>query len=134
MSSYFEAAIAAKAVQIDRHNEGIDPDRIYVAICGQSGSGKLSLVNALRGLLNLDSDAARVGTRETTTERQEYRSAACFDRLSLVDFPGAGTQRVPSKEYFTINKLYCYDTILIVCGERFGEVINLCGWGFQDTS
>ncbi|KAJ4223454.1 hypothetical protein NW759_006089 [Fusarium solani] len=122
MSSYFEAVVTAEKILSDRQTEGLDPDRTYVAVCGPSGSGKSSLINALRGLLNNDPDAARVGTTEATIDKQEYQPAACFDRLSLVDFPGAGTQRVPSEGYFTTNKLYCYDTILIICGERFGEI------------
>ncbi|RSL42716.1 hypothetical protein CEP54_015388 [Fusarium duplospermum] len=122
MSSDSEDVITAETVRRDRRNEGIDPNRTYVAICGPSGSGKSSLLNALRGIRNIDPDAARVGTTETTIEKQEYQAAACFDRLSLVDFPGAGTQRMPSERYFVANKLYCYDTILIMCGERFGEI------------
>ncbi|KAI8686670.1 IRG-type G domain-containing protein [Fusarium sp. Ph1] len=122
MSSSSEAVATAEKIQIDRQREGLDSDWTYVAICGPSGSGKSSLLNALRGFVNSDQDAARVGTTEATTEKQEYRAAACFDSLSLVDIPGAGTQRVPSEGYFTTNKLYCYDTILIICGERFGEI------------
>lgn len=134
MSGSSEAVVTAETIQIDRQREGLDPDRAYVAICGPAGSGKSSLLNALRGLVNSDQDAARVGTTETTTEKQEYRAAACFDHLSLVDMPGAGTQRVPSEGYFATNKLYCYDTILIICGERFGEVINLRGRDYLDAS
>lgn len=95
MPNYFETTFNAEAILSDRQKEGLDPDRGYVAICGPSGSGKSSLVNALRGLLNSDPDAARVGTTEATTEKQEYRAAAYFKRLSLVDFPrGWNTIRV----------------------------------------
>ncbi|KAF4465052.1 interferon-inducible GTPase (IIGP) domain-containing [Fusarium albosuccineum] len=116
------AIVTTEAIIADREQEGLDADRAYVAICGPSGSGKSSLINALRGLLNRDTDAASVGTTETTRQRQEYQAAACFDDLTLVDFPGAGTQRVPSQGYFNTNKLHCYDYILVICGERFGEI------------
>ncbi|KAM0426407.1 hypothetical protein ACHAPT_008454 [Fusarium lateritium] len=114
--------IAPDVIISDRQRGGLDADRYYVAGCGPSGSGKSSILNAPRGLLNRDRGAAETGTTETTLGKQEYEAAACFDRLSLVDFPGAGTQRVPSKEYFETNKLHCYDFILILCGERFGEI------------
>ncbi|RMJ08858.1 hypothetical protein CDV36_011539 [Fusarium kuroshium] len=97
-------------------------ERSVQPVCGSSGSGKSSLLNALRGLHNSHPDAASVGIRETTVEKQEYPGAACFGRFSLVDFPGAGTQRVPANGYFNANKLHCYDCILIICGERFGEI------------
>jgi predicted GTPase len=124
MPSYFEATVTAETILSDRQKEGLEPDRGYVAICGPSGSGKSSLVNALRGLLNSDPDAAGVGTTEATTGKQEYQAAACFKRLFLVDFPGAGTQCMSSRRSFMTNKLYCYDAILIICGERFGQVIT----------
>ncbi|PNP59718.1 hypothetical protein FNYG_14849 [Fusarium nygamai] len=121
-SNYSGTIVTTETIISDREQEGLDADRAYVAICGPSGSGKSSLINALRGLLNRDTNAASVGTTETTCQRQEYQAAACFDRLTLVDFPGAGTQRVPSQGYFNANKLHCYDYILIICGERFGEI------------
>ncbi|KAJ4308948.1 hypothetical protein N0V84_011783 [Fusarium piperis] len=120
---YLGEKFSAKSIKRDRELEGLDPNTYYVAVCGPAGSGKSSLLNALRGLLNKDQGAARVGDTETTSKKQEYSAAACFDDLCLVDFPGAGTQSVPAKGYFKANKLYCYDCILIICGERFGELV-----------
>lgn len=58
MPKYSEATLTAETIRSDRQEEGLDPDRAYVAICGPSGSGKSSLLNALRGLPNGDPDAA----------------------------------------------------------------------------
>ncbi|KAG4282310.1 hypothetical protein FPRO06_08983 [Fusarium proliferatum] len=109
-------------IRRERSEIGLDPDRRYVAICGTAGAGKSSVINALRGIRNSDQGAARAGTSETTINRWIYEAEASFDRLLLVDFPGAGTQRVPSSRYYYRHNLYCYDLVLIICGERFGEI------------
>ncbi|KAL2692400.1 hypothetical protein Neosp_002807 [[Neocosmospora] mangrovei] len=121
MPEYSEATPTIETIRSDRLEEGLDPDKAYVAICGPSGSGKSSLLHALRGLPNGDPDAASVGVTEVTVSRQEYQPAACFKSLCLVDFPGPCCQRV-ARSYFKTNKLHCYDTILIICGEKFGQI------------
>merc|ERR1719215_658619 len=45
---------------------------INIAVFGASGTGKSSLVNALRGKRPGDTDAAPVGVQETTTEPVHY--------------------------------------------------------------
>jgi putative ribosome biogenesis GTPase RsgA len=44
-----------------------DPEKLHFAICGSSGSGKSSLINAFRGIKNADPGAARTDVIETTT-------------------------------------------------------------------
>lgn len=43
-----------------------DQNKFHFAIIGGAGSGKLSLINAFRNLLNTDPGAAKPGTTETT--------------------------------------------------------------------
>jgi len=102
--------------------EFFETDKPHVAICGPAGSGKSSLINALRGLRNSEGDAASTGSAETTTHRQKYQSHLNIKSLFLYDFPGAGTQRIPAKNYYGDQKLELFDLVLIVQGERLGEV------------
>ncbi|KAK3933863.1 interferon-inducible GTPase-domain-containing protein [Diplogelasinospora grovesii] len=99
------------------------PDLSHVAICGPAGSGKTSIINALRGLRNNDGEAARTGTVEMTTQRTKYPSHSSFNSLILHDCPGAGTLRVPADMYYYTQKLYLFDLLLIIHGERFGEFV-----------
>lgn len=45
---------------------------IMLAITGASGVGKSSMVNALRGVRDTDSDAAETGVKETTMQPHMY--------------------------------------------------------------
>jgi predicted GTPase len=113
--------ITPELIRREREEEDFEPDSIHVAICGPAGSGKSSIVNALRGLRNNDDEAAPTGTVETTTQRTKYSSHATFNSLFLYDCPGAGTLRVPTEGYYYAQKLYLFDQLLIVHGERLGE-------------
>lgn len=106
----------------ERQAEGLSPKFRHIAVCGVAGSGKTSLVNALRGLRNGQPEAAKTGVVETTLSRSSYTAHSSIDSLVIHDIPGAGTQSIPAAEYFYTQKLYLFDSVLIVQGERFGEV------------
>ena len=92
----------------------------HFAVVGTAGSGKSSLVNALRGLRNNSRNAARTGTSETTMNVTRYADAN--DRPFVwYDVPGAGTINVPDWKYFVDQGLYVFDAIIVLCGERFTE-------------
>lgn len=109
-------------VERERSKLRFEPGCAHVAICGPAESGKSSILNALRGIQNSDSEAARTGTTETTIESTKYPGHASFGSLMLHDCPGAGTLRVPTDGYYKTQKLYLFDMVLIVQGEQFGEV------------
>lgn len=116
------------ASERESHNTigpAFDSNSLHVAVCGPAGSGKSSLVNALRGIRNGSVDAATTGTTESTLTRSMYIAHASMKALTLHDIPGAGTSRIPADQYFENQKLHLFDTILILLGERFGEV-NFC--------
>lgn len=117
-----EKPVSSQAIHDARIEGGLEATSKHVAVCGPSGSGKTSVINALRGLANRNPDAARVGTVETTTQTTRYLSHSSFQSLSLFDVPGAGTLRVPSQGYYKSQKLFKYDVLLVVWGERLGEV------------
>ena len=96
-----------------------DPEKLHFAVCGGSGTGKSSLINAFRGLKsNRDSpQAARVGVDETTIAITRYpdpRKESPYDRLVWYDCPGAGTLKIPGWQYFNQQGLFIFDIIVLV--------------------
>ena len=94
-----------------------DPEKLHFAICGNSGSGKSSLVNALRGLKNSDPGAASTGVAETTMSITRYpdpHEELPYSRFIWFDVPGAGTLNVPGWQYFNEQGLFIFDIIILV--------------------
>ena len=94
-----------------------DTEKIHFAVCGSSGSGKSSLINAFRGLKNNSPGAAGAGITETTKDITRYpdpRKELPYDRLVWFDCPGAGTLSVPSAQYFNQQGLFIFDVVILV--------------------
>ncbi|KAI5840341.1 interferon-inducible GTPase-domain-containing protein [Morchella snyderi] len=102
-----------------------DSSRFHFAIVGRAGCGKSSLINAFRNLGKGDHGAAPTGTTETTLETARYPDLGTeLPRKWMVwfDIPGAGTQRIPHKDYFVKQGLYVFDLIILAIGDRFEEI------------
>ncbi|KAI0717625.1 interferon-inducible GTPase-domain-containing protein [Fomitopsis betulina] len=94
--------------------------RIHFAIAGSAGSGKSSLINAIRGMRTDDDGAALVGTSETTKSVQRYEHPdAAKNPFVWYDIPGAGTLNQPELEYFRQQGLYIFDAIIVIFDSRF---------------
>ena len=94
-----------------------DPEKLHFAVCGSSGSGKSSLVNAFRGLKNSSPQAAPAGVVETTMAITRYpdpRKELPHKRLVWFDCPGAGTLEIPGWQYFNEQGLFIFDIIILV--------------------
>lgn len=109
-------------IENERRRENIETDRLHIAVCGQTGSGKSSVTNALRGIRNSQAGAAATGTTETTTRRATFTAHESFSRITLHDIPGGGTRRTPAANYYDSQKLFLFDLLLVVHSERLGEV------------
>ena len=94
--------------------------RIHFALAGSAGSGKSSLINAIRGLRPGAEGAAPVGTSETTETVQRYEHPDP-DKNPFVwyDIPGVGTLSQPELEYFRQQGLYVFDAIIVMFDSRF---------------
>ncbi|KZT69851.1 hypothetical protein DAEQUDRAFT_811129 [Daedalea quercina L-15889] len=92
---------------------------LHVAVGGIAGSGKSSLINALRGLRNGDPGAAQTGIVETTSDIARYPDPDPNKRIVWYDVPGAGTLSIPDWVYFTDQGLYVFDCILVLFDARF---------------
>ncbi|MFV5332808.1 GTPase [Acinetobacter baumannii] len=86
---------------------------VKIAITGQSGSGKSSLINAIAG-----SKVAPVGFVETTMEPKEYKTE---NGIILVDLPGCGTANFPFETYIDDMQISSFDAIILVTANRFYE-------------
>jgi hypothetical protein len=94
-----------------------DPEKLHFAVCGSSGSGKSSLINAFRGLTNKELGAAPTGPTETTTSVTRYpdpHDELPHSRFIWFDIPGAGTLNVPSWQYFNEQGLFVFDIVILV--------------------
>lgn len=69
------------------------------------------------GYKDTHAKAAPVGEIETTLEPKSYRHPV-LHTLYLWDFPGIGTPRHPSNDYFENYCLGAFDAILIVFHDR----------------
>ncbi|KAL6041189.1 hypothetical protein STEG23_022895 [Scotinomys teguina] len=101
--------------------KNIDDVPINIAVTGESGAGKSSFINALRGVGHEDEGAAEVGVVETTMERNSYKHPR-IKTLTLWDLPGIGTMKFPPKGYLEKMKFQEYDFFIIVSATRFTKL------------
>ncbi|KAH7903688.1 hypothetical protein BJ138DRAFT_1120138, partial [Hygrophoropsis aurantiaca] len=81
---------------------------VHIAIAGIAGSGKSSLINAIRGLRNKDAGAALTGVTETTLVAGRFPDPDPAKRVVWYDIPGAGTLQIPDWQYFNAEGLYVH--------------------------
>ncbi|XP_038186505.1 interferon-inducible GTPase 1-like [Arvicola amphibius] len=96
----------------------MDSTPLNVAVTGESGSGKSSFINALRGIGHEEEGAAEIGVVETTMERHPYTHPN-IPNVVFWDLPGIGTTNFPPKDYLEKMKFNEYDFFIIVSATRF---------------
>lgn len=107
----------AKSAIIDAL-KNIDDIPINIAVTGESGAGKSSFINALRGIGHEERGAAKTGVVETTMERYPYKHPN-MPNVVFWDLPGIGTTNFPPKTYLEKMKFYEYDFFIIISATRF---------------
>ncbi|XP_045179196.2 interferon-inducible GTPase 5-like isoform X1 [Mercenaria mercenaria] len=93
---------------------------LNIAITGESGVGKSSFINAIRGITADDDGGAHVDVVEATREIKPY-THPMNSSMVLWDLPGVGTPRFPRGSYLTQVNFEKYDFFLIVSAGRFRE-------------
>ncbi|RXN13664.1 interferon-inducible GTPase 5-like protein [Labeo rohita] len=93
---------------------------LNVAVTGNTGSGKSSFVNALRGLKDDDVGAAPTGVTETTMEPVMYEHPE-MPNVKIWDLPGIGSPNFKAKKYLKDVKFDTYDFFIILTSVRFME-------------
>ena len=97
---------------LKKEYEAIKNATVNIAISGQSGAGKSSLINAIVGR-----KVAEVGITETTVEIKKYIS----NGIHFSDLPGCGTEKFPVKTYLEYCNLESFDAVIVVTANRFFE-------------
>merc|ERR1712078_436906 len=92
-----------------------------LAVTGNSGTGKSSLNNAMRGLKPRDEGAAAVGVKETTLDPHGYDYPPAGKDMRLWDLPGAGTPKFPLASYMRNTGIKYFDEVIIASAARFTE-------------
>ncbi|XP_015768738.1 PREDICTED: interferon-inducible GTPase 5-like, partial [Acropora digitifera] len=101
--------------RLEKHREV----EVNIAITGNSGAGKSSFINAIRGLRDDDHKAAKVGSTQTTLKPTPY-DLPTSPNILLWDLPGISTPNYPDLEAYVQNvQLEKYDTFLILTCARF---------------
>lgn len=90
-------------------------DTFNIVVCGESGRGKSTLINALLRAVGKDGTAETGGLGEVTREATRY---AITSTLAVVDVPGCGTVAVPTSEYITRFHLRLFDAVVLVTAGR----------------
>uniref|UniRef100_A0A3B4YZ66 IRG-type G domain-containing protein n=1 Tax=Stegastes partitus TaxID=144197 RepID=A0A3B4YZ66_9TELE len=111
---------ATAAAKIQEYLEDEDNIPLNIAIIGESGSGKSSFVNAIRGIKNSDDGAAPTGCTETTMEVTAYPHPN-FPKVTFWDLPGIGTTNFPADHYLNHVEFEKFDFFIIISADRFRE-------------
>jgi small GTP-binding protein len=93
---------------------------VKIAVVGQSGAGKSSYINTIRGVSNEHPLYAPTGVTQTTLVPKEYQFPD-NPLITLWDLPGAGTEEFEAKEYAQKMEFIKYDAFVILSSERFTE-------------
>ncbi|WP_404332090.1 GTPase [Mesobacillus maritimus] len=93
--------------------EKLNQTQVRIALFGQPGSGKSSLINALIG-----EDVARVSQEtDTTISEDPYK----WEDLILTDLPGYGTKNFPADSFFERFDVLSYDIFICVFSGKFKQ-------------
>ncbi|XP_031417501.1 interferon-inducible GTPase 5-like [Clupea harengus] len=113
----WERAIAKAKDVVDR----LDHVTLNIAVTGETGNGKSSFVNAIRGVHDADTKrAAPTGVTETTMEPTMYPHPT-MPNVRIWDLPGIGSSNFKAKTYMKDVKYKTYDLFIIVNASRFTE-------------
>ncbi|XP_065434891.1 interferon-inducible GTPase 5-like [Chrysemys picta bellii] len=110
--------LAEAAVKAKEALEMVDKIILNIAVTGESGSGKSSFVNTIRGLRDEDAAAAETGVNETTMKTTAYPHPS-YPNVTVWDLPGIGTETFKSDTYLKQVGFSRYDFFIIISCTRF---------------
>ncbi|XP_028633455.1 T-cell-specific guanine nucleotide triphosphate-binding protein 1-like [Grammomys surdaster] len=105
---------------------------LEVAVIGESGTGKSSFINALRGLSHEAEDSADVGTVETTMYKTPYQHPK-YPKVIFWDLPGTGTPNFHTDTYLDKVGFANYDFFIIISSSRFSRNDALLAQKIKDA-
>ncbi|XP_038631332.1 T-cell-specific guanine nucleotide triphosphate-binding protein 2-like [Scyliorhinus canicula] len=115
ISNYEKGRVVTPLIQ-----KSLDNQEVNIAVTGETGAGKSTFINAMRGLRNGDEEAAETGSTETTMEPIGYKHPN-LPNVRLWDLPGIGTTKFPADKYLREMNFERYDFFIIISHCRFRE-------------
>lgn len=100
------------AQSLSKYTESSKKVKVNVAVAGESGTGKSSFINAIRGLKHGDSSFAEVGFGDTTMEIKKYQHPK-NKRIQLYDLPGYNTTKMTLQNLLKDLNLSDFDCFLL---------------------
>lgn len=113
-----EGDLPGAAEKLMESLDTLESAKLDIAITGESGSGKSTFVNAIRGIDDEDEDSAQTGVVETTMAPTPYLHPQ-HPNVTVWDLPGIGTETFQSAEYLKQVCFERYDFFIIIATERF---------------
>nr|XP_025036543.1 interferon-inducible GTPase 5-like isoform X1 [Pelodiscus sinensis] len=117
-AAFEEGNLAGVASRLQEMLVSLENVPLDVGVTGETGSGKSSFVNALRGLDDEDAGAARTGVVETTREPNPYQHPR-YPNVTIWDLPGIGTPDFHPDAYLEQVGFSRYDIFFIITSQRF---------------
>lgn len=115
----FEAgSLPAVAAKLQATLHSLENVRLDIGIAGGTGSGKSTLVNAIRGLGDEDPNSARTGVVEMTVEPTPYPHPK-YPNVIIWDLPGIGEPTFQAEKYLQRVLVDRYDFFIITTSESF---------------
>ncbi|XP_069471629.1 interferon-inducible GTPase 5-like isoform X3 [Ambystoma mexicanum] len=113
-----EGDLTGAATKLLESLDSIENAKLDIAITGESGSGKSTFANAIRGIEDEDDGSAETGVVETTMVPTPYLHPY-HPNVTVWDLPGIGTETFQSAEYLRQVSFERYDFFIIIATERF---------------
>nr|XP_029521370.1 interferon-inducible GTPase 5 [Oncorhynchus nerka]XP_029521371.1 interferon-inducible GTPase 5 [Oncorhynchus nerka] len=111
-------SLSSAAGKIQEYLKKIKDVKLNIAITGESGSGKSTFINALRGLGDEEEYSAPTGVVETTQKTTPYQHPK-YPNVQMWDLPGIGTPNFKPETYLQQVEFERYDFFIIVSSDRF---------------
>lgn len=118
--------------EIERSLQRSKNATLNVAVIGQSGSGKSSFINVLRGIGHEEAGSASVGVVPTTTKKTPYPHPKC-PHVTFWDLPGTGTPKSLPNPYQELVGDDKYDFFIIISSSRFSSNDALLAQEIQEN-